>query len=90
MRLFKMGVKRYKEATWTRENRKIELRMLSVLEKLEVGKNILWNIQELEKIEDGIKGYADTSEVKQRCQSNLEWWRELLYDYNEVCKDKYF
>lgn len=90
MRLFKMGVRREKVGDGEREFRKTELYRLSVLEKLEVGKNILWNIQELEKIEEGIKGYADTSEVKQRCQSNLEWWRELLYDYNEVCKGKYF
>lgn len=83
MRLFKMGVRREKIGKGDREWRKIKIEKMSLTERLEMGKNILWNIKELELIEKGIKEYSDTSNVKYNIQCNLEWWYELLYDYNE-------
>lgn len=84
MRMFEMRRARKKVSIPDREWRKIELKRLGTVEAIEVERNILWNIKELGLLEKGIREYSDRSSVKLIIQSNIEWWRELLYDYNEV------
>lgn len=84
MRMFEMRRARKKVSIPDREWRKIELKRLGTVEAIEVERNILWNIKELGLLEKGIREDSDRSSVKLIIQSNIEWWRELLYDYNEV------
>lgn len=90
MRMYEMRKARGKVSVADRTWRKIELGRLGHVEAIEIGKNILWNLRELELVEKGIRDYSDRSSVKLIVQSNIEWWKELLYDYNEVMRSRLY